>query len=74
MVITYTDYSKRFLEVLQYLQSTYKKFPKFMIEITAEEFGIPNQDINDLIYIHMKDGILKILRNEGFYYQLSSDL
>jgi hypothetical protein len=72
MVITDIDYSNRFLEVLQYLQSTYKKFPKFMIEITAENYGIPPQEIKELIYLHMKNGILKILKNEGFYFQFDN--
>ena len=70
MVQTYSDYSNRFLEALQYLQSTYKKFPKFMIEIIAEEYGIPNNEVKKLITLYTKNGILKILRKEGFYYQL----
>jgi hypothetical protein len=74
MVVTDIDYSNQFLEVLQYLQSTYKKFPKFMIEITAENYGIPATEVRDLIYIYMKNGILKILKKEGFYFQLDKTL
>jgi hypothetical protein len=70
MVQTYIDYSNRFLEALQYLHSTYKKFPKFMIEIIAEEYGIPNNEVKKLINLYTKNGILRILRKEGFYYQL----
>lgn len=74
MVITEMDYSNRFLEALEYLQSTYKKFPKFMIEIVAENYGIPLEEIKELIIIYTKNGILKILKNEGFYYQLNNSL
>lgn len=74
MVITDIDYSNLFMDVLQYLQSTYKKFPKFMIEIIAENYGIPPEKIKELIIIYMKNGILKILRNEGFYYQLNNNI
>ena len=70
MVETYIDYSNKFLEALEYLHSTYKKFPKFMIEIIAEEYGIPNNEVKKLIITYIKNGILKIQRREGFYYQL----
>ncbi|NHJ23706.1 MAG: hypothetical protein EAX89_03975 [Candidatus Lokiarchaeota archaeon] len=71
MVITDIDYSNKFLEVLQYLQSTYKKFPKFMIEIIAENYGIPTREVKELIYIYRKKGTLRILKDEGYYYQLN---
>ena len=73
MVETYIDYSNRFLEVLQYLQSSYHKFPKFMIEIVAEDYGIPAQNIKSLTHNYIRNGMLKILKNEGFYYQLNLD-
>ena len=71
MVETYIDYSNKFLEALNYLKSTYKKFPKFMIEIIAEENGIPNNEVKKLINTYTKNGILKIQRSEGFYYKLN---
>ena len=70
MVITDIDYTNRFLEVLQYLQSTYEKFPKFLIEIIAENFGIPSSEVKELIYLFRKKGMLKILKDEGYYFQL----
>ena len=70
MVETYSDYSNKFLEALDYLQSTYRKFPKFMIEIIADEFGIPSNEVKELINTYTKNGILKIQRSEGFYYKL----
>ena len=74
MVITDLNYNNQFMEVLQYLQSTYKKFPKFMIEIVAENYGIPLEEIKELIIVYTKNGILKILKNEGFYYQFNKSL
>lgn len=71
MVIAKLDYKERFLEALKFLQNTYKKFPKFMIEIIAENHGIPSSEVEELISIFKRNGILKILQNEGYYYQLS---
>ena len=71
MVLSEIDYSKRFLEALHFLQKSYKKFPKFMIEIIAENYGIPPQEVKKLISIFRRNGILKILKNEGFYYKLN---
>jgi DNA-binding IscR family transcriptional regulator len=71
MVISEIDYSARFLEALHSLQKSYKKFPKFMIEIIAENHGIPPSEVKKLFNIYRRNGILKILKNEGFYYQLN---
>jgi len=65
------DYSEIFLEMLQYLQLTYKKFPKFMIEIMADNFGIPSSEIKPLIRKFRKKGILLILKNEGYTFTLN---
>jgi NADH:ubiquinone oxidoreductase subunit E len=70
VVETYIDYSNKFLEALDYLKSTYRKFPNFMIEIIADEYGIPSNEVKELIKAYTKDGILRIQRNKGFYYQL----
>ncbi|MCK4381355.1 MAG: hypothetical protein KAW51_09485 [Candidatus Lokiarchaeota archaeon] len=71
MVLSEIDYSKKFLEALHFLQSSYKKFPKFMIEIIAENYGIPPTEVKKLINIFRRNGMLKILKNQGFYYQLN---
>ena len=71
MVLSEINYSDRFLEVLHSLQKSYKKFPKFMIEIIAENYGIPPLEVKKLFNIFRKNGMLKILKNEGFYYQLN---
>ena len=65
------DYSETFLEMLQFLQLTYRKFPKFMIEIMAENYGIPLQEIKPLITKFRKEGILLILKGEGYTFTLN---
>ncbi|MFX1380231.1 MAG: hypothetical protein ACFFA4_14180 [Promethearchaeota archaeon] len=71
MVVSEIDYSGRFLEALHSLQKSYKKFPKFMIEIIAENYGIPPLEVRKLFNIFRRNGMLKIIKNEGFYYQLN---
>ncbi|MFX1408788.1 MAG: hypothetical protein ACFFA6_00420 [Promethearchaeota archaeon] len=67
------DYSEPFLKMLQFLQLTYKKFPKFMIEVMAENYGIPFKEIKPLINKFRKEGILIILKNEGYTFTLNND-
>jgi DNA-binding IscR family transcriptional regulator len=71
MVLSEIDYSERFLEVLNSLQKSYKKFPKFMIEIIAENHDIPPAEVKKLFNTFRRNGMLKILKNKGFYYQLN---
>ncbi|MFX1464792.1 MAG: hypothetical protein ACFFBF_17375 [Promethearchaeota archaeon] len=71
MVLSEKNYSEKFMETLLFLQKSYKKFPKFMIEIIAENHGIPPQEVKKLINIFRRNGVLKILKNQGFNYQLN---
>ena len=68
------DYSEIFREMLQFLQNTYKKFPKFMIEVMADNFGIPSSEIKQLIRKFRKEGILLILKNEGYTFTLNKSI
>jgi hypothetical protein len=67
------DYSETFLEMLQFLQLTYKKFPKFMIEVMAENYDIPLKEVKPLMHKFRKEGILIILRDEGYTFTLNKD-
>ena len=67
------DYSETFLEMLHFLQITYKKFPKFMIEVMAENYGIPLKEVKPLMLKFRKKGMLLILKNEGYTYTLNKD-
>ena len=74
MEITEINHFHEFLEALHFLKHTYKKFPKFMIEIAAENYGIPSQEVKELITTFVRNGILKILKNEGYYYKLNENM
>jgi len=65
------DYAEIFLEMLQFLQITYQKFPKFMIEIMADNYGIPLKEIKLLIFKFRKEGILLILKDKGYTFKLN---
>ena len=66
------DYSETFLKMLQFLQFTYEKFPKFMIEIMADKYGIPLEEIKPLTIKFRKEGILLIKKNEGYTFTLNT--
>ncbi|MCK4379798.1 MAG: hypothetical protein KAW51_01590 [Candidatus Lokiarchaeota archaeon] len=65
------DYDETFLKMLQFLQLTYHKFPKFMIEIMADNYGIPLNEINHLMLKFRKEGILLILKDKGYTFMLN---
>ncbi len=64
------DFKEQFSEVLLELSKLYGKFPKYMLEIMAENYGIPALELKLLIKSFKKQGILTVLQNEDFYYQL----
>ena len=68
------DYSETFLKMLQFLQLTYRKFPKFMVEIMAENFGIPLKEIKPLMHKFRKEGILRIIKSEGYTFTLNKEI
>ncbi len=57
------DYSSNFTEVILDLSRLYKKFPKYLIEIKAEDYQIPENELNKLINSAIKNGIL--IKNSG---------
>lgn len=57
--------------MLQFLQLTYQKFPKFMIEIMADNYGIPLNEIKSLMFKFRKEGILLILKDKGYTFMLN---
>lgn len=65
------DYDEKFLKMLQFLQLTYQKFPKFMIEIMADNYGIPLNEIKPLMFKFRKEGILLILKDKGYTFMLN---
>ncbi len=71
--MTKMDYSVPFLEMLRLLQRTYKKFPKFLIEIMAENYGIPRTEVRPLMHKFRKEGVLLMLKNEGYTFTLNKN-
>ena len=63
-------FEELFSEVLIELSKLYGKFPKYILEIMAENYGIPALELKLLIKSFKKRGILTVLNNENFYYQL----
>jgi len=53
------DYTVLFQTLLNSLASTYKKFPAYMIEILAQDYGIPPLELKLLIRRFIKNGVLK---------------
>jgi hypothetical protein len=68
------DYKEQFIEILIELSKLYGKFPKYMLEIMAENYGIPALELKFLIKSFKKQDILTVLKNENFYYQLELKL
>ena len=67
------DYSETFYEMLESLQHHYRKFPKFMIEIMAENYNIPLKEIKPLMQKFRREGILLILKDEGYTFKLNEN-
>jgi hypothetical protein len=68
------DYTENFYNMLRFLQRNYKKYPKFMIEIMAENFNIPVKEIKPLLYKFRKEGILVIVKDEGYTFTLNKEV
>ena len=61
----------KFKSILLKLSKLYGKFPKYMIEIMAENNGIPSQDLPKLITVFNKKGFLTLLNGKDFYYKIT---
>lgn len=68
------DFEGRFSEVLLELSRLYGKFPKYILEIMADNYGILALELKLLIKSFKKRGIITVLKNENFYYQLEQKL
>lgn len=68
------DFKEQFSEILLELSKLYGKFPKYMLEIMADNYGIPAVELKLLIKSFKKQGVITVLKNENFYYQLELEL
>jgi hypothetical protein len=68
------DFIEQFSKILLELSKLYDKFPKYMLEIMADNYGIPASELKLLIKNFKKQGIITVLKNEDFYYQIELNL
>jgi len=68
------DLKEKFNEVLLELSKLYGKYPKYVLEIMAENYGIPAEELKLLIKSFKKQGVLTVLKNENFYYKINEKL
>lgn len=66
------DFTVLFQNLLSTLAAKYNKFPYYMIELLAPEYGIPASEIKILIRESIKIGTLKYIRKEKTYFSLVS--
>ena len=65
------NFEELFREVLLELSKLYGKFPKYMLEIMADNYRIPALELKLLIKSFKKQGILTVLKNENYYYKVN---
>ena len=64
------DYKGKFNEMLMELSKLYGKFPKYMLEIMAENYGIPHSELCVLINEFKKNKILIVVKELDFYFKV----
>ena len=64
------DYKGKFNEILMELSKLYGKFPKYMIEIMAENYGIPCSELCVLINEFKKNNTLIVVKESDFYFKV----
>ena len=65
------DYNNKFERLLNNLSRRHKTFPKYMIEIMSEDYGIPFEEVKGLINSFRKSNILQLVKEKEFYYELN---
>lgn len=61
------DYIHMFERLLRELSLTYSSFPKYIIEILADNYGIPQSELKELIRQFKRRGILQVRENRDYY-------
>jgi hypothetical protein len=64
------DYKGKFNEILMELSKLYGKFPKYMLEIMAENYGIPRSELCVLINEFKKNNTLIVVKESDFYFKV----
>lgn len=66
-----SDYKGKFNEMIMELSKLYRKFPKYMLEIMAENYGIPHSELSVLINEFKKNEILIVVKEADFYFEVA---
>jgi len=66
-----SDYKGRFNDMLMELSKLYGKFPKYLLEIMAENYGIPQSELSLLINEFKKNEILIVMKEADFYFEVA---
>ena len=64
------DYKVKFNKMLMELSKLYGKFPKYLLEIMAENYGIPHSELCVLIDEFKKNEILIVVKESDFYFKV----
>jgi len=64
------DFSHQFKKMLKEISSTYKKFPDYVLEVMADNYGIPHSQVKLLKKLFQKEGILEQLDNKSYRINL----
>jgi len=63
------DYTDKFTEMLLELSKLYKRFPNYILEIMAKDYGIPVIELKKLIRDAKKTGMLIKNGDDDMYYK-----
>ena len=63
------DYTSKFAEMLLELSKLYKRFPNYMLDIMATDYGIPVTELKTLIRSAKKSGMLIKDGDDDLYYR-----
>lgn len=66
------DFSIQFKEMLLELACIYKSFPKYLIDIMAENYSIPQQKVSGLLRIAIRKGFLNYSKKLNHYFLSNS--
>ena len=65
------NYDEKFNGMLIELSKLYGKFPKYLLEIMADNYGIPNSELTMLINESKKKGSLIVVKEADFYFKVA---
>jgi hypothetical protein len=63
------DYMGKFNEILVKLAKLYERFPQYVLEIMAQDYGIPTSELNTLVRSAIKSGKLVKYGEGELYYK-----